>query len=223
MSGKYPHQSNYVYCSNNPLKVIDPNGEDEWELARDGTLTFKKVNKDNDIVYATTSEGGIISKVFPVNTINKNKGSYKFKQEFEDENGKKHMESCTTEYMGFSDLDVGYSFFEFAVENTSVEWAISSSDKEVRVGTTGKEIFVKMPMVSNEKESYHSHNEKHSDESFISKPDRDAAKELIPKGVSIGVYMSGEKQYYMFEKVTFPNGTYYDYFGSKKAARSKNY
>ncbi len=32
MSDKYPHQSNYVYCSNNPLKVIDPNGEDEWEI-----------------------------------------------------------------------------------------------------------------------------------------------------------------------------------------------
>ena len=31
MSDKYPHQSNYVYCSNNPLKVIDPDGEDEKE------------------------------------------------------------------------------------------------------------------------------------------------------------------------------------------------
>ena len=31
-AAKYPHQSNYVYCSNNPLKVIDPNGEDEWEI-----------------------------------------------------------------------------------------------------------------------------------------------------------------------------------------------
>ena len=30
MSDKYPHQSNYVYCSNNPIKVIDPNGEDEY-------------------------------------------------------------------------------------------------------------------------------------------------------------------------------------------------
>ena len=32
-ASKYPHQSNYVYCSNNPIKVIDPNGEDEWDLA----------------------------------------------------------------------------------------------------------------------------------------------------------------------------------------------
>lgn len=28
-AAKYPHQSNYVYCSNNPIMVVDPNGEDE--------------------------------------------------------------------------------------------------------------------------------------------------------------------------------------------------
>ena len=32
MAAKYPHQSNYVYCSNNPIRIIDPNGEDEWEV-----------------------------------------------------------------------------------------------------------------------------------------------------------------------------------------------
>ena len=26
MSDKYPHQSNYVYCRNNPIRLIDPNG-----------------------------------------------------------------------------------------------------------------------------------------------------------------------------------------------------
>ena len=30
MAAKYPHQSNYVYCSNNPIMVVDPNGEDEY-------------------------------------------------------------------------------------------------------------------------------------------------------------------------------------------------
>ena len=32
MAEKYPHQTNYVYCSNNPVMIIDPNGEDEWEV-----------------------------------------------------------------------------------------------------------------------------------------------------------------------------------------------
>ena len=38
MSANYPHQSNYVYCSNNPIKVIDPNGEDEWEVNKSGHI-----------------------------------------------------------------------------------------------------------------------------------------------------------------------------------------
>ncbi len=223
MASKYPHQSNYVYCSNNPIKVVDPNGEDEWDLARDGTLTKRENGRtDIDIVHATTSEGEATSRKFPANSINQKKDSYTFEQEIFDENGKSSMKSCTTNYMHFSNLDVGYSFFEFAAENTSVEWAISSSDKEVRVGTAGEELFVRMPGVTNEKESYHSHDLKHTGKDFISRADSDAAKNHIKNSVSTGIYMAGERQYYMFEKKTFPNGTFYDYFGSKKSARTNN-
>ena len=41
MSDKYPHQSNYVYCSNNPIRLVDPNGEDEWEVDKKGNITWK--------------------------------------------------------------------------------------------------------------------------------------------------------------------------------------
>ena len=31
MSGKYPSLSPYVYCADNPVKLVDPNGEDWFE------------------------------------------------------------------------------------------------------------------------------------------------------------------------------------------------
>jgi RHS repeat-associated protein len=61
MSEKYPYQSNYVYCSNNPLKVIDPNGEDEWE-----------VNKSGHIRHVDGSEG-MPDKLFAVRGFGANK------------------------------------------------------------------------------------------------------------------------------------------------------
>ena len=31
MAAKYPSLSPYVYCANNPVKLVDPNGEDVWK------------------------------------------------------------------------------------------------------------------------------------------------------------------------------------------------
>ena len=38
MSGKYPSLSPYVYCADNPVKLVDLNGEDEWEVNQSGYI-----------------------------------------------------------------------------------------------------------------------------------------------------------------------------------------
>ena len=45
-ASKYPQQSNYVYCSNNPIKVVDPNGETEYEFDQKGKLV-NTIDNDN--------------------------------------------------------------------------------------------------------------------------------------------------------------------------------
>ena len=41
MSDKYPSLSPFVYCANNPVKVVDPNGEDYEVIIEGNTITIK--------------------------------------------------------------------------------------------------------------------------------------------------------------------------------------
>ena len=42
MSDKYPSLSPYTYCANNPVKLVDPNGEDIITIHRDGSYSIKE-------------------------------------------------------------------------------------------------------------------------------------------------------------------------------------
>ncbi len=49
LSDKFPHQSNYMYCSGRPVTVVDPDGRDEWEVNY-GTGKISKVNENKHYV-----------------------------------------------------------------------------------------------------------------------------------------------------------------------------
>jgi hypothetical protein len=42
MSDKYPSLSPYVYCANNPIKLVDPDGRDIWHPDGEGGLIGDK-------------------------------------------------------------------------------------------------------------------------------------------------------------------------------------
>lgn len=57
MADKYPNKSSYSYCSNNPIKIIDPNGEDEWQLDKEnGTFTRVGDKGGNTVDYYSVGE-----------------------------------------------------------------------------------------------------------------------------------------------------------------------
>jgi RHS repeat-associated protein len=133
MSGKYPHQSNYVYCSNNPLKVIDPNGEDEWEVNKSGHIRHVEgsAGKPDKLFVVrgfgakrfknrTEVEGLDVDAELMKNLFNSEKGGkIVFSQTCSDDKSKKIEE-----------------MFNFLADNTNVEWTLATVDYPTGYGTT---------------------------------------------------------------------------------------
>ena len=190
MSAKYPYQSNYVYCSNNPIKVVDPNGEDEWDLSRDGYLTKRENGRtDVDIVYATDKNGNAIHRIYKSGSIKQNPND---KYDGKTNKGTQYEEYYTTHFMHFSDKDIATDFFEFAAENTDVEWAMKSSASEIVIGTSHKNGYNGVKDPDGMTENIHSHPD--NPYCFIGS-DHIAAEKAYDDNVVYKVYEAGKRSY----------------------------
>ena len=49
LSDKYPSMSPYVYCANNPVKLVDPNGEDWFENELTGDVYYSRYFSKDDV------------------------------------------------------------------------------------------------------------------------------------------------------------------------------
>ena len=57
MSDKYPSLSPFVYCANNPVKLVDPNGEEVW-IVGDGTdCAFEQLQNQTGLVLSLSVDG----------------------------------------------------------------------------------------------------------------------------------------------------------------------
>ena len=118
MSDKYPSLNPYVYCANNPVKLVDPNGEDIWEIDENGKLTWKEYDSEIDVLHATKTKQ---SKDFPVGTIKEmiqDKGLVNY-------NGEDIQ--VDYQYLDINNDDLASCFFEFVSENTEIEWSLTQT------------------------------------------------------------------------------------------------
>ena len=106
MAAKYPSLSQYVYCADNPIKLMDPNGEDIIDVDRDSGKTT-----------ITRCEGNDILRCGKTSTELSGNGVFRDAQEKGEQLGKDRG----TLLVGMSKSDARKTF-NFMADNSNVEW-----------------------------------------------------------------------------------------------------
>ena len=148
MADKYPHQSNYVYCSNNPLRIIDPDGMDEYEFDTKGKLMNVIENENADIlrVVKTDRNGNVKTDRDGNKKVKATSREFEAGSIADGGNVKLGPDQFDATVLTMSEKGEGsrVEMFEFLAENTDSEWGTyagtrSWGDYDGRIATSREE------------------------------------------------------------------------------------
>ena len=137
MSDKYPSLSPYTYCANNPIKLVDPNGEDTIFVNKKTGYSDVRVSEGNDIMICGSNKVTL-------------SGNGVFAQAKGNENQSNDSQTLLTGMTGEDAAKV----FNFMADNTDVEWGyMRTNSGEYFIGTNhtnegqdGESVISKMVM-----------------------------------------------------------------------------
>ena len=126
-SDKYPSLSPYVYCADNPVKLVDPNGEEIYEFDESGKFLRVSGEKGSaDQIAIRKSDGSVVlSREYKNVTIRLGQKGF-----VTQESG----ESVEVQPLKIKGDDNAIDCFKFAADNSNCEWSLcqvgSTSGKE---------------------------------------------------------------------------------------------
>ena len=126
MADKYPSISPYAYCAWNPVKLVDPQGMDIWELDKKGIVVTHTENENADVFYIVDDNGCRINDI----ELSLEYGSVVFFESKYDDSFKEQID--VYELLGDEN---GTRLFEFLADNTDVEWS------HYQLGESGEDGF----------------------------------------------------------------------------------
>ena len=135
LSEKKPWLSPYVYCRNNPMRFIDPDGLDEWEINNQGQIVNRVKTDQHDAFFMVDTDGARIdgqSISFEYGTVNQSTGVFSY----ETAEGVQSIEYNVYKVNGDENAT---KLFEFTAANTNVEWGLmrfNEGDQRLNYVTT---------------------------------------------------------------------------------------
>ena len=203
MSDKYPSLSPYTYCANNPVKLVDPNGEEIYEFDENGKYL------------GCSGPQGSADQII----IRKDNGDIEKSKEYANGTVTKDFERTITQKSTGEDVNVAFlkvkgdqnakEIFEFVVGKTNVEWsktAVGSEKKGINYlsNSQEKEHDSSVSIVLNMFSTIRSHIHSQPDSQNPSNDDCESARELEIKNgckpVYTAIYHKGK--YYEYNKCT---------------------
>ena len=143
MLDKYPGVSPYVYCGDNPVRLVDEDGR-EWYINEEGYIK-KGDNDDDHNLYFVKGKGDF----FGTNQVNSDKKIVKFDigkdvyQEIVPDEGKYKkdgkVEEYTSQSFDLSDVVTARNVFRAASLYTDVEWGFWGDETGTHLSTSHKD------------------------------------------------------------------------------------